>query len=158
MDASELPEGYLSAGQEYQRELFRLGLKPEATLWAYDVADKKFVYWLLWSGLDRFGPYGLTKLLFSAYRSSRLTREINPFIVHIRPTTGFHGSHTLGLVRATMEGKSREWVISANGDVRFPLYTGRREWVVHCDTKDRPTVQMISDWKRFQKRITNLAA
>ncbi|MGW8820428.1 hypothetical protein, partial [Heyndrickxia sporothermodurans] len=83
MDTPELPENLIKAGRAYYEALGKLGFHPEGLLWAYGYEEQSFRLWLVWSGLDQYGPLAISKLLFRAYRAAALPSEIDPFTVYI---------------------------------------------------------------------------
>lgn len=156
MDLPELPEELRLGGAEYHKQLGKLGLHPEGLLWMFDKQAKRFVLWLMWSGVDRFGPFALTDLLFRAYRAAALTQAIDPFLVDVR---GPADALSEGL-RASMH----TWPKGDTGEIRLEgpedvdLYGWRMSWVYHYEKKRKTTLVVNRDWRRFNENVSKLAA
>jgi hypothetical protein len=150
---AKLPKNLYLAGKQYNAQLLKLGLKPEGLLWVHDVQEKRFVLWLIWSGVDLFGPFELTKLLFRAYRASALTHEIDPFLVDVRSTRD-----TLGATVLKLNSKKEGWTFQlAEGSSDEPSYGWHRDWV-YRKQKRKPAHQVANDWQIFAERVSKLAA
>ncbi|MCB5176302.1 hypothetical protein [Microvirga lenta] len=158
MDTPALPEALKRAGADYQRKLRALGLDPEGFLWAFDRYDEKFHLWIVWSGVDEFGPYKLAQLLFKAYRLSALPQEIDPFTVEVlSPRLSI--VHALRrLIEESIKKGPQEMKISETSDHTTELTRFKTAWIYKFDRKDLPTTRVLKDWKRFQHNVGALAA
>jgi len=134
--------------------LTHLGLKPEGLLWLHKIDEEKIVLLLLWSGIDRFGPLELSKLMFQAYNAAALTKEIDPFSIELHSPKDILGRMLLQQAPQTFE-EYKFYRIVENG---VPRYDFRAEWVYHLQRKRRSPVDVGRDWRRFRDRVTALAA
>jgi hypothetical protein len=158
MDKPVLPEALKSAGADYQKRLKALGLDPEGVLWAFDQQEHKFHLWLVWSGVDAFGPYQLTKLLFKAYRLSALPQEIDPFTVEVLSPRA-RMAHALRKLLAVADEKGpQEMKVTADPDGTDEVIRFKSAWIYKFDKKDLSAPKVRRDWKRFQSNVSALAA
>lgn len=120
-------------------------------MWMYRLKDKKFVLFIIWSGVDRFGPFQFAKLLFRAYHTSALPREINPFLIEIRSPKEVMGEMVLKLDQK----KDYEFqIVEVQDDgAQQPAYEWRSEWVYHAQAKRRSAVEVVRDFDRFKRNI-----
>lgn len=160
MDLPELPESLHVAGRKFLDQLGALGLHPEGLLWVYDCRQQEFQLQLLWSGVDRYGPYSLTKLIFSAYRAAALPRDIDPFSIHVRSPKFGAGGGMMNVIRgvAKYQNRPEEWMMTEGDDVNNPVYRARVSWIYRLATKPQSPTNVVRDWKRFNESVTALAA
>ncbi|GHG36090.1 hypothetical protein [Paracoccus aerius] len=161
MDFRELPQGLQVAGQKYLRQLRALGLHPEALFWAYAAGESEYQLWMLWSGVERFGPLQLTEHLFRAFRAAALPQEINPFSVHIASPQSFMGKlFHLSMSHVITQPNSVEkyWRSVTDGPEGEIEYKGSRDWIYVYEGKTRKRSDVARDWKRFSQRVSKLAA
>lgn len=159
----ELPRELYDAGAEYLAQMRELGLHPEACLWMLRGHDKQFVLVIIWSGVDKHGPLSLSKILFKAYRSSLLTREIDPFFIEARSPKEDLANFVLHAVPDKSRPVGMEWkqtrmpvALADNND--DATYSWQHEWVYHVQQKTRSVHQVRQDWKRFRQNVERLAA
>lgn len=157
-----LPEGYYAAGSAYLRDLRKLGLHPEALMWAHDKEADRFVLLMVWSGMEKYGMLRLSELLFQAYRTSLLPRQINPFDVHV-----FNYDHTVSELLRYEPPKASVWQkyfhgIPNNWPAEFEandhIYLLNKSWVYHRSDTKRSTLKVGAEWRRFQKSVETAAA
>ncbi|OBQ96027.1 hypothetical protein A9K66_22790 [Mesorhizobium sp. AA23] len=143
-------------------QLHGLGLRPEGLLWLHDEQDKCFVLWLLWSGVDQFGPFALTKLLFQAYRASALTTEIDPFLVHARSTSEALAGQMLNVFSKSAKSRGLHQylrLVADKGTERERIvYRWKRDWVYEIHARPYPLTRVQRDWERFSANVGALAA
>ncbi len=156
MDAPDLPAELLTAGREYLGSLRNLGLRPELFAWGYDFPGEKFFLFLVWPGIDRYGPLQLNKLLFAAYNASALPKAIDPFLVHcVSPKSSLARD-----IRSQL--RNPKWEAIQTGRETSPGQVAaatefRREWIYDRADK-RSAVDVTRDWRRFTERVGALAA
>ncbi|PTW45183.1 hypothetical protein C8J25_108280 [Sphingomonas faeni] len=166
MSEDTISPGMLVAGAEYHRRLKKLGLHPEALMWARDLKQKQYCLIMVWSGVDKYGPLALSELLFSAYRKAVLPRSIDPFIVNV-----FSYQQNLAQVLVADWPKDAVNCLLVDGvtlnageyqDRRIAEehadYRIQRDWVYTAQTKKRPSYEVGRDWERFQRNVTSMAA
>lgn len=157
MDTPDLSTGLLTAGQTYRLALNKLGLRPEALMWGYDEEAQRFELFIVWSGVDRFGPLQITRRLFKAYNLSALPQEIDPFIVNlISPKSGVYREAI-----APMLGKAEVQIGIGFGprpEETKPMVTFRPSWVYIAEKKRRTPVEINRDWRKFTQSVDQLAA
>nr|WP_317893687.1 hypothetical protein [uncultured Sphingomonas sp.] len=150
----DLPPGYLEAGAEYDRGLRELGLRVDALLWGAFGPDETLGLAFVWSGVERFGPLSVAKILFEAYSASALTREIDPFLVQIlSPTFGLGLAITR--IPASPEPHRFHDISRRGGHPRQPekLLQFYEHWVYQRATRARSYFDVQRDWSRFQQRV-----
>ncbi|MCA0203013.1 MAG: hypothetical protein LCH92_01615 [Proteobacteria bacterium] len=158
MDTPELPDTLLKAGAEYQGKLAKLGLRPEAMMWAYAFEEKQFLLWIVWSGLDRFGPLAIQRLLFQAYNASALPKEIDPFSVVIHSP---RESVISGVLRqlAKSDVEAMQIGVGTVGDARTEAKVEfRRAWAYRISAKMLSSTDVSRAWQRFSANVDALAA
>ena len=161
MDTPELPENLNSAGRAYYDALRKLGFDPEGLLWAYDYEAEKFRLWLVWSGLDRFGPLAMSRLLFRAYRAAALPTEIDPFTVYVVPPEHVIAQMSEHIIKSHEE-KSQivETQLQMGSDEidSKPLNLLSTDWIYHIQRKRFNVKKVNRDWRQFNENIGALAA
>lgn len=153
MAVPELPEALQAAGLEYYGQLKSLGLRPEACLWMYRFTDEKFVLGVIWSGVDRFGPFQLSKLLFEAYRKTLLPRSIDPFLIELRSPREVYGAQILVSSGANWYRIGNK---GADGKDNVQLQWSK-DWIYYKQKKQRSVVEISRDWGRFNQSIAKAA-
>ncbi|MDP4026230.1 hypothetical protein Q8W71_26745 [Methylobacterium sp. NEAU 140] len=158
MDTPELSLDQLEAGRAYYEALGKLGLNPEGLLWAYDYEDRAFRLWLIWSGIDQYGPLAISKLLFKAYRAAALPRKISPFSVHI-----VNNSHVLAISienisKAPPAERYNYYRITRPGQEKEPILFFRKDWIYHLQPGRFENKKIKRDWTSFNKNIDTIAA
>ena len=135
----------------------KLGFNPEGLLWAYDFKDEKHRLWLVWSGLDRYGPLAMSRLLFKAYRAAALPEEIDPFTVHIVSPEHMIGHLSKNMhVKLPNDQNALYWRIKDNhGNI---VHQVAHTWVYHLETKRFNTKKVDRDWRAFNENVSALAA
>lgn len=83
MAGTSVPDGYLTAGEQYRQAMKNLGLVPSFLGWGWDTDGKNWVLVMVTSIVDAGGPLELNKLLFDAYNANATPREISPFMVRV---------------------------------------------------------------------------
>lgn len=152
MDIPAIPLTLIDAAREYDTSLRKLGLRAEGVAWGYDMEERGFLLFVIWSGVDRYGPLALNKLLFKAYNASALPQKIDPFVV-----TVLSPSHRLA--EAMMEHATDSMM--RYGRIPDPEKAAvhfQADWVVHMQRKRRSSLEIVKDWKRFTERVERLAA
>jgi hypothetical protein len=152
-----LPAAYLSAGQDYLSALRKLGLDPNALLWAIDKTLDDFVLVLITDHFDFTGPLEIYRLLTQAYNLSATPKDISPFIIRLHSPRQAVGASVLSLqadVR-TAEGKRSEtlWIDIDTHDLRY-----RNSWVYQVRHKKLSPASRQHQWNRFKNNIERLAA
>ena len=152
-----LPASFLSAGQDYLISLRKLGLDPEALLWAIDKTLDEFVLVLVTSHFDFAGPLEVYRLLTKAYNLSATPKDISPFIIRLHSPRQAVGASVLNWqadVRTT-DGKRSEtlWIDIDTHDLRY-----RNSWVYHVRHQKLSPVGRQHQWKRFKNNIDQFAA
>lgn len=151
------------AGKQFHRQLHDLGLKPEAVLWVHDIKRDAFVLWLVWSGVDRVGPYEVMKLIFKAYRASALTHDIDPFMIEIRSTGDIIGNHALETSRHRIfiNGKRADLYRVSTGmsnEVDDADYQWTDQWIYEMKRVVKQPKLADRDWANFTFNVSQLAA
>ncbi len=157
MDTPKLSEDLIRAGQKYYDALGRLGFYPEGLFWAHDVKAEETRLWLVWSGLDKYGPLAIYKLLFKAYKGAILPSEIDPFIVNVVGSQHMVGKLSNSMkTRLPNDDDAVMWrIVRDNEDV---LYEVSRSWIYHLQDKSYNVRKIDKDWRVFSKRVQALAA
>ena len=156
MDSPELPVNFLEAAREYDRSLRSLGLRPDMLVWGWDFEAKAFQLVLVWAGVDRFGPLAVTNLLFKAYNASALPKAIDPFSV-VAVGKSHPVASTIGGLRtseAVQIGTSK----SEPGNQVEPDIHFEKKWIITMASKQRTSLEVSKDWRRFNEKVTALAA
>lgn len=159
-----LPEELHRAGEEYLDRMKTLGLTPESLMWVYHVKENRFVLWLVWSGIDRHGPLSLSKLLFKAYQSSALPKEIDPFVVFARSPAQQEVAQVAEYVERMIRGGDAAMNIYVTltpappPDDSEPLYEINREWIYAHRARPLARARVDRDWMKFQQSVEALAA
>lgn len=163
MALPQLPQRLRDAGGEYLDQIRKLGLNPEACLWLYSHDENRFVLTLIWSGIDRYGPVSLAKLLFKAYNGSLVTRDIDPFFVDVRSPMEELANEILTIMPETSPDEAKYWkatklpssFFTKNQDVAF---SWEYDWAYHLQKKARSVHRVRQDWSRFRQNVERLAA
>ncbi len=150
MAVHEISEKLLLAGREFYEQIKKLGLRPEACLWMVDEKDNA-VLSLVWSGIDKYGPYQISKLLFEAYRKTIVPREIDPFMIDLRSPKDILGAQLLNNHTAAKWYRLNQ-KNSETGE-EIILFKWSTEWVYHIQKKKRTPVEVSRDWARFNESI-----
>ncbi|WP_411037546.1 hypothetical protein [Shinella sp. BYT-45] len=154
MDTPELSRDLLKAGAEYLGALDTLGLKPEGLTWVYDATQRRFALWLIWAGVDKYGPYQINKLLFRAYNATALPQEIDPFCVFVISPKSSMGKSLKNFdthIQSAFEFGAGE---PPNITTIFHIH---RDWIYRLGRK--PTaVALFNNWQRFSASVDALAA
>lgn len=161
MAIPKLPDRLQVAGSEYLKQLRKLGLKPEGCLWVNRYQDQHFMLWVIWSGVDTYGPYDVAKLLFKAYRASALTREIDPFSVDVISPKGDFGAQVLrtrNFADGVRVGSQPVLFRITEGSDESVIYHWSEEWLYDLRRSIKAPDQVKLDWDRFTKNVTRLAA
>lgn len=158
MAVPELPSGLQALGAEYYSQLTNLGLRPEACLWMHRLEDDSFILCIVWSGIDRYGPFEITKLIFEAYRKSALTREIDPFTVELRSTKEVFGA----MIRQNMRELGEHLfyrIREKNNDTgeEKTTHQWRSQWAYKMTDRRRSPVEVRRDWDRFRRNVAAAA-
>lgn len=165
MDTPKLPDSLKEAGQAYYDALVKLGLDPEGLLWAYDNQAAEFRLWLVWSGLDRYGPFAMSKLLFRAYNASALPREVDPFSVYVvapEHRIGDMARQMADAYKATEGRDNLDQIVIAlaapDGQKDSMLHETRFGWVYHLKPRRSSVKKINRDWRHFNENVSALAA
>lgn len=159
MDAPDLPLTLREAGQKYLSSLDELGLRPQGLAWVFDFKEEKFALWLVWAGVEKVGPYEISKKLFKAYNLSALPAEIDPFSVFVlSPTMPMakwlkdqYPTKARNVVEASQIGVGEvDSGVSA-------VFETRPEWIYRAIKKTKP-VDVSKNWSRFSRAVDALAA
>lgn len=158
MDTPELSPKLLDAGADYLSSLDRLGLKVDALMWAYDFNNKIFLLWLVWAGVERYGPLEIQQRLFAAYNASALPKAVDPFIVHVMDPR----SSLVKSVRATYDDPASD---AMQVGVKFredsevsPTFEIQKKWIYRFNKKRQTSLEQSKNWKRFDQKILQLAS
>jgi hypothetical protein len=158
MAVPELPSTLQELGAEYHSQLIKLGLRPEAFLWMHKPDEDEFVLSIVWSGVDRFGPFEVNKRLFEAYRKAVLTRAIDPFIVELRSPKEVFGA----TIREHMsEGGEHLFyrILETNSltGEQKTTHQWRSEWAYSMADRKRSHMEVKRDWDRFKRNVAAAA-
>lgn len=155
MDIPKLPLTLLEAGKDYDRSLRRLGLRGDGLVWVWDTLEEEFHLYLIWAGVEKYGPLALAELLLRAYNCSHLPKSVDPFAVHF-----LSDRHPVAKLLMTLEvGLARTQVRSGFGDAKeHPAIHSQGDWVVRMNKQARNSVEVGRDWKRFRQAVNKLAA
>lgn len=166
MGAPELEMKHRQAGAEYLSAIQRLGLNPDALLWAFDEVVGSFVLVLVTSFFDLKGPYEISKLLFKAYNAFATPQEIDPFVIQLHSP-----NHAIveSLIRwaeggtvqkinprtLTLEGPKAEILQRSQGGL-----TVNKDWIYKLALPQAKPYSMalVNRWNRFQRNVDRLAA
>jgi hypothetical protein len=154
-----IPAELLRSGREYHVALTRLGLNPEGVLWVFDLKAESFKLWIIWSGVDTFGPVSIFRQLFKARNVGLLPSGVDPFAISVRSTDDV-------LVRKLMQLHSElspdDFIEVQFGSAYDPAWeTGlywSRDWVYHLTELPNTKVELNEAWSHFQEEIQAVAA
>jgi hypothetical protein len=149
----------MKAGEDYLAALRKLGLEPEALLWAYHEGRKEFTLALITSLADRVGPKEIYETLFEAYDHAGTPASIDPWIVTVfSPRTVFDVDFNamMGMeatVRPTpgVEIDGEMWFMA--GDYMF-----RKSWVYVARRWNAQSKHQMKAWDNFRQNVSRLAA
>ncbi|WP_232494905.1 hypothetical protein [Novosphingobium kaempferiae] len=158
----KLPPEYFELGKTYLRELRRLGINPEAMMWAFERDTQKFALLIVWSGVEKYGPLRLSELLFKAYRLGALPQQIDPFAVHVFGyghlisslllSTPPEGAHYLNIFHSENGGAPVEL------DDESTIFWAETSWVYCRADRKKSGLAVGTEWRRFQRNVERLAA
>lgn len=170
MDQKDLGLERFDAGAEFLTSISKLGLKPEALLWAYDRKIEQFVLVLITNFFDFAGPLELSKRLFAAYNACALPKSIDPFIIRphsphqkiyreltfsLQTTVSLGLKDRIGPARRILSGETERV-----GHYHF-TYGGLESydsWVYLATTRVKRSIEAEPSWRRFDKAVKALAA
>lgn len=158
MDAPELSPKLLDAGADYLSSLDRLGLKVDGLWWVYDFNEKAFLLWLVWAGVERYGPLEIQQRLFAAYNASALPKAVDPFIVHVMDPR----SSLVKSARAAYNDPSLQslqfGMRAHEGSEISPTFELQKKWVYRFNKKRQTSLEQSKNWNRFDQKIMQLAS
>jgi hypothetical protein len=154
----ELDAGYWQAGQDYLDALKKLGLDPEALLWAYDEVIESWVLILVTPVYDIAGSLTFAKTLFKAYNLAATPKEISPFILRLH-------SPDQTIIRNLDAHIERIKQMTKNIDIpekehiglghKGNLYT-QLNFIYKFELKKKNRETQMRQWKRFNDNVEKL--
>lgn len=149
------------AGEEFLCALRKLGLNPDALLWAFETnANNRMVLILMTSFFDYAGPLEVSRLLFKAYNASAIPSEINPFIVRLHSPRQAFGRELMRLKPSITDSATGRSVPAGSGTL-WAWEEGLSfafDGVLKFPSRASTTVEQSRRWHRFSQNVDRLAA
>lgn len=161
-DVADLPDDLEQAGFAFRDSITRLGLSVEGLLWVNLPGTQKFEMWIVWSGLDAYGPLEIAKLLFRAYNAAALPKAIDPFDISV-----VGPEHVVARLHAAFSGKNEIKPPDAaeygalylqEGEDTEVLCAVKRSWILLPVKRRLPKKEITRGWRRFRENVERLAA
>ncbi|TXN72403.1 hypothetical protein [Methylobacterium sp. WL6] len=162
IQVNDLPEVLEQAGHSFKDAIIKLGLSVEGILWVNMIESKKFEMWIVWSGLDAYGPLAIAKSLFRAYNAAALPQVIDPFDI-----TVVGPEHIVSRLHAAFSKKSNieapdlaEYaaLYLQEGENKTVFCAVKRSWILLPVKRRLPKKEIDRGWRRFQDNVDKLAA
>jgi hypothetical protein len=157
-----LPSGHMKAAVDYLSALRKLGLTPEAVLWAYDEVFEDYVLILLTDHFDKAGPTEIYRLLTRAYNAAATPKKISPFSIRLHSPKQNIAQIIRDASASMLSVQKRGGPYDSSGKqnlfLKFNELWIRWDWVVHYKATKRTPVERAQEWRRFSERVERLAA